>query len=49
MNKKQIANDGFIKFNEGYEKKGGINTDTKTPRPEAPKPQSQNSKSKKYS
>ena len=34
------AMDGFKKFNEGYEKKGGVNTDTKTPRPDAPKPQS---------
>ena len=34
------ASNGYTKFNEGYEKKGGVNTDKKTPRPAAPKPQS---------
>lgn len=34
-----VANDGCIKFNEGYEKRGGINTDVNVPRPDAPKPQ----------
>lgn len=38
-NKTHIANNGYTQFNEGYEKKGGVNTDKKTPRPEAPKPQ----------
>lgn len=47
MNKKTSINDASIKFNEGYVKKGGINTDTKTPRPEAPKPQSSVTKHKK--
>lgn len=28
-----------MEFKEGYHKKGGVNTNTKTPRPEAPKPQ----------
>ncbi len=45
-NKTHIANNGYTKFNEGYEKKGGVNTDKKTPRPEAPKPQSTNKRTK---
>lgn len=45
-NKTHIANNGYTQFNEGYEKKGGVNTDKKTPRPQAPKPQATNKKTK---
>lgn len=42
------TNDGSIRiFNEGYEKKGGVNTGSKTPRPADPKPQSSEKKTMK--
>lgn len=43
-NKTIKAINGYTKFNEGYEKKGGVNTDKKTPRPADPKPQSSQNK-----
>ena len=35
---------GYTKFIDAYEKKGGVNTDKKTPRPADPKPQSSQNK-----
>lgn len=47
MKNNRVANDGYTRFNEGYEKKGGVNKSIKTPRPAAPKPQSSGKNPKK--
>lgn len=47
MKNNRVANDGYTRFNEGYEKKGGVNKSIKTPRPAAPKPQSSGKTPKK--
>ena len=45
-NKTHIANNGYTKFNEGYEKKSGVNTDKKTRRQQTQKKQETNKKTK---